>query len=146
MKEYMTSLGTGLMLIAVSNMIIPEGSIKKYTSLAMGFMLISVALSLFPSINEFSFESASFEISDEEIATAEAQYRAEVIKRHRENLEKDIEKELQYGGKAYAEVSPSGELISVVLSLNGDESHAVSYIVNNLGVPRERITIKYDKN
>ena len=146
MKEYMTSLGTVLMLIAISNMLIPEGSIKKYTSLAMGFMLISTALSFLPSVHDFSFKGTTFEISDAQIATAEAQYRGEVIKRHRENIEKEIEKKLRHEGKAYAEVSPEGEVVSVTLAINGDESRAVEYIVSELGVERERITIKYDKN
>lgn len=147
MKEYMTSLGVVLMLIALSSMLIPEGSIKKYASLAMGFMLITSALSLIPSGSKIPiFTEDSFSISEEDIATAEAQYRAEVLRRHRENLEKTIEEKLKYGGRAYAEVSPEGDVISVTLEVFGDESGAVAYIVENLGVGRERIKLKYDKN
>ena len=85
----MTSLGTVLMLIAFANMIVPEGNIKKYVSLAMGFMIITAALSVLPSKwEEIQFSSESFELSSDEIASAQAQYRAQVIKMHRENLEK----------------------------------------------------------
>ena len=147
MKDYMTSLGVVLMLIALSNMLIPEGSIKKYASLAMGFMLICAALSFLPTGNKFPiFTDDSLSLNEEDIAYAEAQYRAEVIKRHRENLEKTIEEKLKYGGKAYVEVAPNGEVISVTLEVFGDESRAVAYIVDNLGIGRERITLKYDKN
>ena len=45
----MVSLGVVLMLISFSNMIIPDGGIKKYSSLAMGFMLICSALSFLPT-------------------------------------------------------------------------------------------------
>lgn len=147
MKEYMTSLGVILMLISFSNMLIPEGGIKKYTSLAMGFMLICAALSFLPSdMGETVFDAQSYTLSEKEVATAEAQYKAEVLKRHRKNLEKSIEEKLRYGGRAYVEVSPGGEVISVTLLIKGDESRAISYIVSNLGIDRERINLKYDKN
>ncbi len=147
MKEYMTTLGVILMLISFSNMLIPEGSIKKYTSLAMGFMLICASLSFitektgepFVSIEPFSF-------TEEEIESNEALYRAQVLKKHRENLEKTIKGKLKHGGKVYVEVSPQGEVISVTLSVNGDESTAVSYIIENFGIERERIKLKNDKN
>lgn len=147
MKDYMTSLGVVLMLSALSNMLIPEGSIKKYASLAMGFMLITAALSFIPTGSQMPvFTEDTFAISEEEIAASEAQYRAEVLKRHRENLEKTIEEKLKYGGRANVEVSPEGEVISVALTVFGDESGAVAYIVENLGISRERISLKYDKN
>lgn len=143
----MTSLGTVLMLIAFANMIVPEGNIKKYVSLAMGFMIITAALSVLPSKwEEIQFSSESFELSSDEIASAQAQYRAQVIKMHREKLENKIAEQMRHGSKAYVEVSEDGEIISVTLLLRGDESKAVSYIVKNMGVPRERIKLKYDKN
>lgn len=147
MKEYMTSLGTVLMLIAFSNMIVPKGSIKKYVSLAMGFILITVALSIVPSVKgDISFSADSFEFNSDDIAAAQAQHRAQVIKTHRENLEKKIAAQMKHGSRAYVEVSSDGEIISVTLHLKGDESSAVLYIVESLGVPRERIKLKYDKN
>ena len=147
MKEYMTSLGVILMLISFSNMLIPEGSIKKYASLAMGFMLITSALAFIPIGGELPiFTENSFSISEEDVSKSEAQYRAEVLKRHRETLQKTIAEKLKYGGRAYVEVSPEGEVISVTLTIFGDESAAVAYIVENLGVERERIKLKYDKN
>lgn len=143
----MTSLGTVLMLIAFANMIVPEGNIKKYVSLAMGFILIIAALSLLPGdIEEISFSPESFDMSEENIAELQAEYRAEVIKIHRENLKKKIEGQMLHGSKAYPEVSENGEIISVTLLVRGDESTAVLYITETMGVPRERIKIKYDKN
>ncbi len=145
MREYMTSLGIVLMLISFSNMLIPEGSIKKYTSLAMGFMLICAALSYIPS-EESLFSAETFNLDTEEVARNEAYYRAQVLKRHRDNLEKNIEERLKHGGSANVEISPQGEVISVTLLVNGDESGAVAYIIENFGITRERIKMKYDKN
>lgn len=143
----MISLGTVLMLIAFANMIIPPGSIKKYVSLAMGFMIITAALSVLPSKwEDVSFSPESFELDADDVAASQAQYRAQVLRLHRENLEKKIKEQMHHGSKAHVEVSAEGEVISVTLILRGDESKAVSYIVEKLGVPRERIKLKYDKN
>lgn len=147
MKEYMTTLGTVLMLIAFANMIIPEGGIKKYVSLAMGFLVITAALSILPAkIEDFSFSAESFELSEKDIAAAQAESRAQAMKLHKENLQKEIEKHMRHGSKAYVEVTDNGEIISVTLSLRGDESEAVLYITEALNVPRERIKIKYDED
>lgn len=146
MKEYMTTLGVILMLISFSNMLIPEGSIKKYTSLAMGFILICSALSFIPADkNDAFFDIEPFTFSEEEIEENEALYRAEVIKKHRENLENAVKAKLKNGGRVYVEVNPQGEVSSVTLWIRGDESSAVSYIIENFGVTREEIKLKYDK-
>lgn len=147
MKEYMLNLGSVMMLMALSKLILPEGGIKKFATLAMGFMLITAALAPLPSsFDEISFDSESFEINDADIEKSEAQYRAQVLKTHRENLERMIEENIIHGSKVSVEVTQNGEIISVTLVLKGDESRAVNYIVNTLGVPRERIKISYDKN
>jgi len=147
MREYMLSLGTVLMLTAFANMLVPEGNIKKYVSLATGFMIIITAISILPGgIDEFTFQESSFGMSDEEIAKIEAEYTAEVILKHRKNLEQKIEEHMSESGKAYVEVTEKGEITKVTLRSSQDESRAVMYIVENLGVKRERIKLKYDKN
>lgn len=147
MYEYMRNLGAVLMLIAFANILVPEGNIKKYVSLSMGFILIIAALSVVPGkIGKISFSTESFEMSDDDIAKAQAEHRAQVLKMHRENMKKKIEEHMENDSKAYVEVSEEGEITSVTLYVRGDESEAVLYITNTLGVPRERIKIKYDEN
>lgn len=147
MKEYMTDLGVVLMLISLAGMLIPEGSIKKYASLAMGFMLIVATLSILPDgKGKINLTAENFSISEEEIASSQANFRAEVIKKHRENLKGKIEEHMLHGSKAFVEVSPDGEVISVTLLLRGDESRAILYIVENLGIGREKIKLEYDEN
>lgn len=147
MKEYMLNLGSIMMMMALSKLILPEGGIKKFASLAMGFMLITAALAPLPSnFEEISFDSESFEINDTDIEKSEAQYRAQVIKAHRENLERMITENIVHDSRVSVEVTQNGEIIGVTLVIKGDESKAVNYIVNTLGVPRERIKISYDEN
>lgn len=147
MREYMTNLGTVLMITSLSSLILPEGGIKKFAALAMGFLLISAALSFLPlGGGEFSFSASSFEINEEELALSEAKYKAQVLKEHRKNLEQIIDKEMKHGSKSYVEVSPEGEILSVTIKLKGDESAAVAYVTKTLKVPRERIYLNYDKN
>ena len=147
MREYMAHLGTVLMLIAFANMLIPDGNIKKYASLAMGFMLICAALTNFPSaIGNFQVAGEDFRISDDDIEAAQVQYRTRVIESHRENIKNEIEKRMKHGSKAFVEVGNQGEIISVTLRVRGDESEALVYITEELGLKRERIKIKYDKN
>ena len=79
MREYMTTLGCVLIMTAFAKMLVPEGSIKKYVSLAMGFILISTALSILPGKSwEINFPVDSFSADDGEIAKMEAEYRAAV--------------------------------------------------------------------
>lgn len=147
MRDYMMNLGVIMMLIALANILLPEGGLKKFASLAMGFMLITAALSLIPSkLGEISFSAESFEISQEDMANAQAQYKAEVLKQHRKNLEKKIEDNMRHDSKAFVELKGDGEIVSVTLRLRGDESRAIMYIVDTLKVPRERIKLSYDEN
>lgn len=147
MREYMTNIGAITMIIALANMIIPDGGMKKFASLAMGFMLITAALSFIPgSMADFSLSSQSFSISDEDIEALQAEYRADVLKQHRENMEKIIGEKLKNGGSVHVETSPDGDITRVTLRVRGDESEAVLYITQTLGTPRERIKLIYDKN
>ena len=87
MREYMTALGSMLIITAFAKMLVPEGSIKKYVSLATGFMIISTALSILPGkLGDISFSEDSFSFNDDEITKIEAEYKAEVIKEHRKNI------------------------------------------------------------
>jgi|GEM_PF-1656681 len=147
MREYIISLGSVMMLIAFSNILLPEGSIKKFASLAMGFMLISTAIAPLPSrLEDIKIDAQSFEIDEEDIAAAQAQYKAQILKRQREILADKISEHIKHGSKVYVQTSPDGEIISVTLSLKGDESSAVAYITDTLKVPRERIKLFYENN
>ncbi len=147
MREYIISLGSVMMLIAFSNILLPEGSIKKFASLAMGFMLISTAIAPLPSrLEDIKIDAQSFVLDEGDIAAAQAQYKAQILKRQREILADKISEYIKHGSKVYVQTSPDGEIISVTLSLKGDESSAIAYITDTLKVPRERIKLFYENN
>ncbi len=144
MKEYIISLGCVMTLSALAQMLMPEGSIKKFASLAIGFMIVATVLSPIPfNIKDLNFKSENTEI---DFSSAEATYRAEVIMRHRENLNEKINAQMVHGSKAFVETDNDGNITSVTLRLSGDESKAVLYITNELKVPRERIKTVNEDN
>lgn len=147
MRDYMIALGTVMLLTALSKMLLPEGDIKKFATFAMGFMLICAVVEPVPNLmKEIKLDTESFSYDEEDINKAEATFRAQVIKKHRENLNSLIEEKMVHGSKAYVETSENGEIISVTLWLRGDESAAVNYIASELLVPRERIKLIYENN
>lgn len=147
MREYMISLGSIMMIIAFANLLIPEGGMKKFASLAMGFMLISTLIAPLPSkIEDLNFDAMDFEINDSDIATAQAQYKARILKKQRQLIEEKIKEHINYNSEVYVENSPDGEIINITLKLKGDESSAVAYITGTLEVPRERIKLIYENN
>lgn len=147
MREYMKNLGTIMMMIALSNMLIPEGGIKKFASLATGFMLITAAVAVVPkNVSEFSFSSPAYTFDEKRMEEAEEKYRQQVMENHRENLENLIEENFVHSSKAQVEIDREGNITKVTLYVCGDESRAISYIVNELKFPRERITVVYEKN
>ena len=147
MREYMKNLGTIMMMIALSNMLIPEGGIKKFASLATGFMLITAAVAFVPKdVSEFSFSSPAYTFDEKRMEEAEERYREQVIENHRENLRGLIEEKFVHQSRADVETDREGNIKKITLYLRGDESQAISYIVNELRFPRERISIVYEKN
>ena len=147
MREYMKNLGTIMMMIALSNMLIPEGGIKKFASLATGFMLITAAVAFVPKdVSEFSFSSPAYTFDEKRMEEAEERYREQVIENHRQNLRGLIEEKFVHQSRADVETDREGNIKKITLYLCGDESQAISYIVNELRFPRERISIVYEKN
>lgn len=142
MREYIISLGAVMLLTSFMQLLLPEGGIKKFASLAAGFMIISAIIS--PIKSDFDISSV-FETDIVYEEEQEAIYRAEVLKKHKENLREIIQKKLKHGGTAYVETDNEGNITSVTLRCKGDESAAVMYIVESMGVKRERIKV-YDDN
>jgi len=142
MREYIISLGAVMILTSFMKLLLPEGGIKKFASLAAGFMIISAVITPF----EFDFKNIfAGEIHNYKNAENEAIYRAEVLKKHRENLREIIKSKMKHGGEAFVETDNDGNIVSVTLKCKGDESAAVMYITESLGVKRERIRV-YDDN
>ena len=141
MRDYIISVGSVMTLISFALMLIPEGGIKKFASMAAGFMIISTILQ-FPN-EKIDFTGLNMEKIEADYSEAEAIYEAEVIKRHKENLKAAIEKEMK-SGKCFVETDNNGNITRVTLRATEDESEALRYVVETLGVPRERVMVIYE--
>lgn len=141
MRDYIISVGSVMTLISFALMLIPEGGIKKFASMAAGFMIISTILQ-FPN-EKIDFTGLNMEKIEADYSEAEAIYEAEVIKRHKENLKAAIEKEMK-SGKCFVETDNNGNITRVTLRTTEDESEALRYVVETLGVPRERVKVIYE--
>lgn len=141
MRDYIISVGSVMTLISFALMLIPEGGIKKFASMAAGFMIISTILQ-FPN-KKIDFTGLNMEKIEADYSEAEAIYEAEVIKRHKENLKAAIEKEMK-SGKCFVETDNNGNITRVTLRATEDESEALRYVVETLGVPRERVKVIYE--
>ena len=141
MREYIISVGSVMTLISFALMLVPEGGIKKFASMAAGFMIISSILEL-PK-GEINFTGINIEKIEADYSEQEALYTAEVIKRHKENLKAAIEKEMK-SGKSFVETDNDGNITRVTLRCTEDESAALRYVTETLGVPRERVKVIYE--
>lgn len=147
MREYMITLGSVMMMVSISGILMPEGGIKKFASLAMGFMVITVAVFPLGGDGEFfKFTPENFGVDEKVLIEAESLYEQKVLAQHRENLEKMIAAHMKHGSRAEVSVREDGKIDSVTLYLKGDESAGVNYIVNTLNLPRERIKLVYENN
>lgn len=134
-----------MMLISFSQLLLPDGGLKKFASLAAGFMIISAVISPLDSVPTDAL--GDFSLPGEGSSAAnEALYRAEVIKRHRENLAEIIEKKFRHKSRAYVDTDNDGNITKITLHCGGDESGCIAYIIRELGVPRERIVTVYENN
>ena len=144
MRDYIISLGVVMTLGSLMQLLMPEGSVKRFASLSIGFMIMSAVFSPIP----FNVENLNFKTDGTELdfSSAEATYRAEVIVRHKENLNEKINAQMIHNSKAFVQTDNDGNITSVTIHVRGDESKAVLYIINELKVPRERIKIINEDN
>ncbi len=146
MIEYIKNLATVMIMVSIANILLPEGSIKKFAALSMGFIIISVAI--YPIGDLFSDEISmeTFTEDTEHIAAAEKTQRETVLLVHKENLERKIKEHIKHGSDVSVSVDDNANITDVSITLRGDESSAVAYIVNTLKLPRERIKLIYENN
>ena len=132
-----------MMMVAFANMLISSESIKKFMSLATGFILIATAISIIPGkVEDFGFSLPEYSLGEKEIKEAEDSYRKSVMEAHSKNLENAINEKFSHGSSARVSVDTNGNITGITLRIKGDESRAISFIVNELKFPRERIKIK----
>ena len=133
---YLRSLGAAVIISALTDMLAPEGSFKKYCRLACGFMVVAVMLS--PVTGRLTADGFKAPLLD--TAAAEAQARARVLDRHRENLEAITEARFP-GCTAAVEVDIDGGVTSLTVEGAGDAAAVMEYAKNELGLEEDRVKI-----
>ena len=88
----------------------------------------------------------SFGVQEEKIKEAQSLYKKNVLEKHKQNLEEMIKVHIKHGSGVEVSVNSEGEVENITLTLKGDESRGVNYIVNTLNIPRERIKTVYENN
>lgn len=131
-KSFISGIIGVVFLSVACEMIMPEGSMKKYIRLAMGFIMISVLISPFLKGGktvelEFDFDSA---YSEEELI---AKSNAYILMYHRENIEKRAEEICGEGSKAYAEVNSDGSVRMVSIQSENNLENKRDALVKEFG-------------
>ncbi len=136
MAEYIRALGAAVILAALTDMLVPEGSFRGYCRLACGFVVLSAALS--PILGGADLTLPSYTAADTEAAEAEA--RARVLLQHKSNLEDIIEAAFP-DCEAHVEVDSEGGVKSVTVENASDPDAVRAYAERELGAERSNIEI-----
>jgi len=141
LKEYVTGMVAAALLGAVFNMLLPEGSIKKYASCFIGLAVIAVMLLPLQKLmgSEINFPAFEAETQADTQEVYVTMLEQEFCKQAEENIMQ------KSGGRVraevYATVSDKTEVDRVILYGEPD-SGTMFYITNELGVSRNRVEIR----
>lgn len=139
-KNYITSLGSVAVLCALCELLLPSGDIKKYARLAAGLLVIATAISPFSRGFDLNRLSADIQMQTVSAAETEAEFKARILMKHKENIEKLIAQRAGEGYKIQADVNNDGAVVSVSFDKEPPPG-AVRYITGELGVKEENIKV-----
>lgn len=140
MAEYIRAVGGAVILAALTQMLVPEGSFQKYCRLVCGFMVLAAVLSpLTGGLPDIHTENIYIDTD-----SAEREARARILNKHRENLVKIIEDEFPET-RAFVEVDQEGNVTKVTVENAKDEAEVRAYIKENFGAEEGEIKINENK-
>lgn len=142
MSDYIRTVGAAVVLAALMDMLVPDGSFKGYCRLAFGFVLLAAVLS--PLTGTPAVPSVADLYSAPDAAAAEAEARARILLKHRENLEELIEREFA-GCEAYVEVDGEGEVVAVTVENAADAEAVRDFVRRELGVDESGVSVNENK-
>ena len=129
----------------VSDMLMPEGTLKKYMSLTFGFMMMCTLIAPVKSfINttpfEFSFDA---EMSNEEITAKSDAY---VLKLHEENIREYIRQIIGENAEVFIDLYSDGQVREVIIYTDTNNPLLLSQLKQTLGCDNIRFSKrnKYD--
>ncbi len=114
-KDFMINVVALSFLATACEMIMPDGSIKKYLKLIMGFMvmvtLLNPVLKNMQSPQEFEFSFEEFQ-SDEDFSAKSDAY---ILKLHEENIKNHIREKTGGDGEIFTELYSDGRVKEVTI-------------------------------
>ncbi|MCH5187877.1 MAG: stage III sporulation protein AF [Oscillospiraceae bacterium] len=140
MAEYIKVIGAAVILAALMDMLVPDGSFKGYCRLVFGFVLLAAVLS--PVTGSIALNVPEYTGADME--TAEIEARARILIQHRSNLEKIIEDEFP-GCEAYVEVDGEGNVTRVTVENAMDAAATREYVRGAMGIEGSNVIINENK-
>lgn len=140
MADYIRVIGAAVILAALMDMLVPDGSFKGYCRLVFGFVLLAAVLS--PVTGSIALTMPEYTGADME--TAEIEARARILIQHRNNLEKIIEDKFP-GCKAHVEVDGEGNVTSVTVENAADEAAMREYVCGAMGIEGSNVIINENK-
>lgn len=138
-KEFMVNIISLSFLCVVSDMLMPEGAIKKYLRLTFGFMMMcTLIMPMAEMIDiepfEFSFDS---NMSNEEITAKSDAY---ILKVHEKNVANYIVELFGEGTEAFVELYSDGKVKSVVIYTENNNALLTEQVKEALGCENIRIS------
>ncbi len=117
MKAYIMTILAAAVTVTVAGCLLPEGTVKKYASLASSVM-ISLAVALpFASLLGKDFD---FSLPDTGDYIYSGNATSEYKKMLADEYKKEIEEKLSYLGRVYAEVDPELNVEKIEIYLTGE--------------------------
>lgn len=131
LKDFIVSVLSVVFLGTVCEMIIPDGSLKKYFKLVIGFIMMSTLIYPVKNIKsapefEFSFE---YPMSEEEIRAESDAY---ILKLHEETIQNRISEICGDDVKIFTEIFSDGTIKEITLRGNVSKSE-IDKIIKETG-------------
>lgn len=138
-KEFMISIISLSFLCVVSDMLMPEGALKKYLRLTFGFMMMCTLIMPMTKIIdiepfEFSFDNG---IGNEEIAAKSDAY---ILKKHEENVANYITELFGEGTEAFIELYSNGSVKGVVIYTENSNASLAEEVKRTLGCENIKVS------
>lgn len=122
----------------ICEMIIPDGSMKKYFRLVMGFVIMCVLVKPLANLKNTEIGKIEFDfaMSEEEMR---AESEAYILRLHKDNIEKRVKEITNENCSVFADIDTEGYVLSVTVKGDGITQSMISLIKNETGCDDIRI-------
>lgn len=137
-KEFLLTLVGVVFLSTACEMLIPNGSVKKYYQLAIGFVVMCVMVKPLTNIIQFSDFEFTFD-SEMSEAQMQAESNAYILKLHEENIRKRIIEICGRDTDVFVELFTDGRVKSIRMRGEGIGADKILKIKEEMGTDNVEI-------